>query len=399
MFKKFQDSLRTGRLVNAERTRIAAFLALGAYAIFLIFIVTLPNNMQSADGQFLVVDFLSFWLASFEALAGNPTLPFQTQSFLDLQVAATGQEKSFAFFYPPTWLMYVLPFGLFPFKTAFVLFNLTGFLVFFLAVYAIFGRAKYALMMCAVPAAMNCMLHGQNGLISAALLGAAFVALENRRLLLAGIFIGLLSFKPQLGILIPLALLFSANWKTFLSASVTTILVAGISWVLFGHETWLAFLDQIPVARLVLEEGIVDWGKMVSVYATMRLVGFPDQIAMLMQAAVAAVIVVLVFGAWVKSAPIYYRAAVLVSGGLLATPFALSYDLVILAIPIAFILKDAFKTGFLPYEKSLLLAVVVLSGGTSALAIYAFSPIAPLLPAAIVWMGWHRARANADPIG
>lgn len=392
MIKNLQEMLMSGSWVNAERTRIAAILALCAYAAFLVFMVVLPNNMQSADGQFLIVDFLSFWLAAYEALSGNPTLPFQTQNFLNLQVALTGQEKSFAFFYPPTWLLYVLPWGALPFKVAFVLFNLMGYALLFLATYAIFGRAKYALMMCAIPAAMNCMMHGQNGFISAALLGAAFVSLENRKLLLAGVFIGLLSFKPQLGILIPLALLFSGNWKTFFSASVTTLLVAGISWLVFGHATWLAFFEQIPVAGYVLEEGIVDWGKMISLYTTLRVVGIPDQFALPIQMIVAAITIVLVFNAWAKPSPIYQRVAVLVGGGLLATPFALSYDLVVLAIPMAFLIRDGLENGFLPWEKSILALVIILSAGTSALAIYSFLPIAALLPAAIVWMGWRRAK-------
>ena len=48
--------------------------------------------------------------------------------------------------------------------------------------------------------------HGQNGFLTAALLGGALHWLD-RRPWLAGVLIGCLAYKPQFGVLIPVALL------------------------------------------------------------------------------------------------------------------------------------------------------------------------------------------------
>jgi hypothetical protein len=50
----------------------------------------------------------------------------------------------------------------------------------------------------------------------------------------------------------------------------------------------------------------------------------------------------------------------LVSGALIATPFLLDYDLTLLAIPLIWLFGEGRRTGFLPFEKIILLAAFVL---------------------------------------
>jgi len=373
---------------------IAAVMGLISYIAFLLFLTFAPNSVHTPLGDFLALDFLSFWSAADLAISGNSLLPFQTQVFLDHQETITGQERAFAFFYPPTWLSAVLPLGLLPFKAAYLLFNAIGFVVLFLAGRLILGDNKQALILCAFPAAMNCMMHGQNAFISAALLGAALGCNQYRRYVLAGVFIGLLSFKPQLGLIIPLALVFSRNWQTFVAAAATTLLMGLQSWLMFGTETWVAFFEQLPIANHVLKEGHVEWEKMVSIYAAMRVFGLEDRAAFIIQLIAAAGILFLLFKSWTAQRSMAQMSAVLVGGGLLSTPFALSYDLLILAIPIAFIVSEALENQFLTWEKSTLALIVLLSAATSVSALRIGIPVAPLLPIAVIWLGWRRGQVS-----
>jgi alpha-1,2-mannosyltransferase len=72
------------------------------------------------------------------------------------------------------------------------------------------------------------------------------------------------------------------------------------------------------------------------------------------------------------------HAAALATGVLLTTPYMMDYDLVILALPIAWIALEGRRSGFLPYEKSLLALVWLLPLFARSLAGHALIPVAPL---------------------
>jgi hypothetical protein len=57
---------------------------------------------------------------------------------------------------------------------------------------------------------------------------------------------------------------------------------------------------------------------------------------------------------WRSRASYELKAAALACGCLLATPYMLDYDFVVLAISIAFLVRHGLARGFLPYEISLL---------------------------------------------
>lgn len=400
--KLIWDNVRSGDWITAERVHIAAIMAVIAYLGLLIFAVFFPSPFKTPNGEYLVLDFNSFWTAAKLALSGDTLTQYSTQEFLDLQVKWTEySETTFAFFYPPTWLLYILPFGLVPQPISYFIFNLVG-----IAIVTLFGRAVFkswlhGLMLCALPAAMNCLLHGQNGLLSAALLGGAMFALQHRKFVLAGIFVGLLSYKPQMGLIIPLALIFARHWQTFISASVTTLAVAAISLLAFGIDTWIGFFEQLPIASYVLRNDIVDWEKMTSIYAALRVYGLSDTIAWAIQSIAAFLMVVLLFFIWqplpatnqdkpMSDNQIAVRATTLVAGGLLFTPFALAYDFAILLVPLAFLIKAGQKIGFLPYEKTILALIVIFSSVVARWAVSTGMPIAPLFPLALLWLAYRR---------
>ena len=57
---------------------------------------------------------------------------------------------------------------------------------------------------------------------------------------------------------------------------------------------------------------------------------------------------------WRQPAGVPVRGAALVTATLLATPFYFDYDLVLLALPIAWLGWDGYRGGYLSWEKSLL---------------------------------------------
>jgi Glycosyltransferase family 87 len=128
--------------------------------------------------------------------------------------------------------------------------------------------------------------HGQNGFLTAALLGAALVQLD-RRPFIAGNLFGLLAYKPQFGLMIPLALAASGRWRSFAAAATTVAVLAVATTIAFGPHVWQAFLDSTRFTRLVaLEQGDTGWYKIQSIFAWARMWGVPIPLAYALQGAV-----------------------------------------------------------------------------------------------------------------
>src|SRR6202023_3344335 len=85
----------------------------------------------------------------------------------------------------------------------------------------------------AFPAIFVNLGHGQNGFLTAGLLGAALLSLP-RRPLLSGILFGLLAYKPQFGLLIPIALLAGGQWRATISAGLTVVALMTVATLAFG---------------------------------------------------------------------------------------------------------------------------------------------------------------------
>ncbi|WP_150524663.1 glycosyltransferase family 87 protein [Roseibium sediminis] len=388
--QRLQSTFKTGDWVSARHIRFASLFYLFASGLFVAALFLVPNSFNPGAGKPLLTDFLSFWAAAAEAVAGRPELPFDTAEFQRLQNQLTGTDSFFSFFYPPTFLLGILPFGLADFSVSFLLFNGLGLVCLWAMIRAVTGSGFIALMLCAFPPVMNCVFHGQNAMFLAALLGFALLCLRQGHAVIAGILIGLMTVKPQLGVLIPIALLADRRWITILSAGVTTLALAGLSYLVFGQETWLAFIEQIPMAGQTLQEGWVPWEKMISFYAGLRTMGVAHAPAQILQGLVAIGAGILVFWAWRSSASYADKVMVLVPFSLLATPFALSYDLTLLVVPIAFWLAETEKQGARPYEKSLLVICVLLTAAGSSATKWTGVPVGFLAICAVAYIGVQR---------
>jgi arabinofuranan 3-O-arabinosyltransferase len=187
---------------------------------------------------------------------------------------------------------------------------------------------------------------GQNGFLTAALIGGTLALLE-RQPVLAGFCLGLLTYKPQFGLLFPLVLIADRRWLTIVVAAAAAIALAVLSWLAFGSASWEAFLHWMPItSRVVLTEGQADWSRLQSLFGLVRALGGSAQLAWMVQVigsiAVAAAIVYL----WRSRAAFDLKAAALAAGTLVVTPYLYMYDLVVLAVAVAFLLRFALERGF-----------------------------------------------------
>jgi hypothetical protein len=206
--------------------------------------------------------------------------------------------------------------------------------------------------------------------------------LLGRRPILAGLVLGCLCYKPQMGVLLPVALAAGGYWRTFLVTGATVIGLAGISTLALGPEIWSAFLQQMGVQRWLLEEGDTMWHRMPTAFAMLRKLGAGVGFSHAAQIAVGLLAACAVGVAWRGRAPFGVKASVLVLATFLATPYAWDYDLVALTFVVVWIGIEAGRTRFLAYEKAalaLLIVMPLLIGPLSVASGLQFGPIVLVL--------------------
>ena len=160
-----------------------------------------------------------------------------------------------------------------------------------------------------------------------------------------------MTYKPHLGLLFPIALVAGGHWRAFIAASVTAALMAIASFAAFGADTWTAFFANIGhTSQAFLSDGWADFGKLQTTFGLTRVLGGSEPLAWTLQAIVALACAVAIARLWRSSAEYEIKAAALACGALLATPYLYLYDLVALAVPLAFLFRLGRLRGFLQHE-------------------------------------------------
>jgi arabinofuranan 3-O-arabinosyltransferase len=341
------------------------------YAAILAQRVIQHNLPSGLDGKHCA-DFTWIWLSSKLASSGALARIYDYSLFSAARAGEVGPLASILdhFDYPPTLLFFTYPLGLMPYPIAFAMWMTATLVLYLAAVYAIIPRpAAVIAALTPFPAFINVLL-GHNGFLSAGLIGLALAVMKSRPEL-SGIFLGLLTYKPQLRILIPFALLASLNWRVFLSAAATSVMFAAIAAVAFGYHAWPLFIDALADRASTLSKVPQEVAPFISVFGSLRMLGGSSATSGIAQLAVTAIVAVTICALWARPIPHSLKAAALCSGALLAAPHAISYDACILSIAVAFLVADGLSRGFLPGERGVMLmcwpAVILAMGPVPAI--------------------------------
>ena len=215
---------------------------------------------------------------------------------------------------------------------------------------AIVGRPFGWLLAAGFPMVFNNTLVGQNGFLTAALIGGTLYLMPVRPIL-AGVCLGLLSYKPQYGLLFPIVLIAASQWTVFFTAASVAVAMALVSWLAFGTESWQAFFHWMPMfSQAFLTEGKAPWWKLQSLFSLVRYLGGTEQLAWAFQWVLTAAVAVLLVLMWRSRIRYSLKAAALAAGTLLTTPYLFIYDMMVLAVPVAFLVRIGLRSGFRAYE-------------------------------------------------
>jgi alpha-1,2-mannosyltransferase len=388
---RIRDTLRSGDWLTRERIRLVAIaLVIASTAGFLYLVVT-AHGAVDLQGRPLGTDFSNVYAAGTYVLDGNAAAAFDpVQQFIRERAIFGAATQFYGWHYPPFFLFVAAALALMPYGLALAVWQAITLGLYLLAIRAILfpspqggegpprhqsgsdsphptaqravdlsplGRGEWLLLALAFPAVLINIGHGQNGFLTAALIGGALVLLD-RRPLLAGILFGCLVYKPQYGLLLPLVLMASGRWRCFAAAAATVVVLTVATTLVFGASAWHAFAVFSEFTRsVVLEQGNTGWYKIQSVFSWARMWGAPIPLAYAIQGAVTVALAVALAWLWRSSVAFALKAAALCLATILATPYSLDYDMMVLAPAIAFLAADGFRRGFTPWEKTALAAL------------------------------------------
>lgn len=309
--------------------------------------------LWDAAGRLISTDFLNVYAAGKLALQGLPASAYDWPAHkqMELQVLGYDFKGYYGWHYPPFYLFVAAALATLPYAFAHAGWSAVSFVPFVAALRTSAGNNTGYLLALSAPALVANVLVGQNGFITAALIGFTLSLLEKRPVL-AGICLGLLAYKPHFGILFPVALAAAGHWRAFLAAAATVVVLALLSIFAYGLEPWLAFLRWLPVtSQAFLSEGRAEIEKMQSLFALLRTLGAAEWIAWAAQSALVCAVAAVIWFIWRSREHAYeLKAAALGTGVLLATPYIYLYDMVTITVPIAFLVALGMSRGFLRHE-------------------------------------------------
>ncbi|HEY3778231.1 MAG TPA: glycosyltransferase family 87 protein [Rhizomicrobium sp.] len=332
---------REGMSATGVAAALCGGLAL-AYPTYLALMYRSHDWIIAANGRPAITDFLVFWLAGRSALHGAAATAYDPHFLHAAEAAAAGHAFTGAlpWRYAPHFLFVVGALALLPYLIAFLVWVAGSLAIFALTIGRI-ARTRIAMVLaCATPAVFINAICGQNGPLTAALIGGTLLTLEEQPIL-SGIFLGLLSYKPQFGILFPLVLVAGGYWRAFGAAILASAGVVLASSMVFGSNSLWAFVHFLPItSNELLIHGVNGFGKLQTVYGLVRWLGYANADAWVAQGAVVLAVCTALVWLWRRELPFSLKAAALAVGVLLATPHLYAYDFAVLIVAFAFLYRE-----------------------------------------------------------
>jgi alpha-1,2-mannosyltransferase len=367
----FWQGLRSGDWLTAARARGYSLILLALCSLAFAGWIAVSDGLIDLNGKPLGTDFSNVYAAGTLTWQGRPADAYEPalQHAAEKAVFGGRDVPFYGWHYPPFFFVVAFLVAALPYAWGLALWQLASLAAYLATLRAILPRRETLLVAAAFPAVFVNVGHGHNGFLSAALLGGALHWLD-RKPWLAGMLIGCLVYKPQFGVLIPIALLAGRRWHAIAAATVTVAVLVAISFATLGGGVWLAFIESMKFTQtVVLEQGGTGWEKILSIFSAARSWGANVPTAYALQSALALLLATSLAWLWHSDAAFELKAAALATGSLLATPYVLDYDIVVLAVAIAFFARHGLRCGFADFEISVLAAswiVPLLARGVAA---------------------------------
>jgi len=250
----------------------------------------------------------------------------------------------YSFPYPPSFLLVVWPLGQLPGWLACAALIVVSLPLYLWATVGRNWRSPALLAALAAPTTAIAIVSGQSGFLASALLAGGLRVAAGHPLA-GGVLFGLLTYKPQLGLLVPVALVAARLWRAFVIAGVTFILLVVATSVLFGAAIWPSWLASLPAfSHQFAAESSTVLHLMPTVLVALLQLGVVPAMAQPAQWAATATVAAIVWRLF-RSGPQELAGAGLLVAAFLATPYAFVYDMPGLATAVIWLVAERHHAG------------------------------------------------------
>jgi hypothetical protein len=286
-------------------------------------------------------DFMAFWSFPRFASVHDVRQIYDAASLQGFQkLLYPGFDSFYPYLYPPTLLLPIWWLKFLPLGAAEIIWTATGLALLAASVPLLFPRHRLVVIatLLASPAALINIATGETAFFTTALALAGFGILP-RRPVLAGIAFGLLTLKPQLGVLIPFFLLARGEWRAIIAAAITAGTLAGLSCLLLPPEMWRLWLQTLPQYQSdYFNTTVLNLNIITTPAANLVVLGMAPRLAWVVQLTCGLAVAGLVTWA-ARRTPYHYAVAALFVGIFLAQPHAYAYDSVLIPAAMALCLS------------------------------------------------------------
>jgi alpha-1,2-mannosyltransferase len=355
------QAIRDGDWMTSRRLTLYV-LIFGAFSTLVLGFnwVTGTTGMTDRFGRPLGTDFFGMWTAGRMLLEGDIYGMFDPDTHFAYQRAFMNDPTMpvLGWHYPPFFLAIAAILGSMPYTVSLLSWLTVTFAMFAVTIRKIAPADPLVLAATfGFPAVYITVGHGHNSFLTATLLGFGLLLLTKRPVI-GGVCIGLLAYKPQFGAVVPIVLLLGGHWRATVAAGATVTAMVVISTLVLGIEVWPAFAAGAEFTRsFILEQGATGWYKIQTVFSAVRSFGGSIPLAYAAQGAASVTVLAALAAITYARADGRLVAAACCIATMLATPYALDYDMTILGVALAFSAAHGLEKGFDPYQKSLLAAV------------------------------------------
>jgi hypothetical protein len=356
-------SLRDGRWFEGGRIRAAFGALLAVEAAAFLFLVAGTHGLIVPLDKPTTTDFVSFYAAGALADSGAPWLAYDHAAHYAAEQRAAESGIEYQYFnYPPVFLLLCTALAQFPYLVGFMLFQGASLALWLLVATRILGECSLAALIAllAVPVVWWNIGLGQNAFLTAALFGAATLLID-RRPIAAGMLFGALCYKPQFGLLIPVALLAAGQRRAAAAAAGSAAALILASLAAFGTETWRAFFETAAASPGIYQSGRILFAGMANPFGAARLIGLDPAAAYAVQAAALIGCAAIVASVWRARLSLPTRAATLAAAAVVAAPLALLYDLMLVTLAAVWLVRGRGAAAAWSGEKA---AMAVMCGLT-----------------------------------
>jgi hypothetical protein len=334
------SGLNPGTWLTARRVRAHGLLL--AICLWTVYAVQMsaPGLLDRND---LVkgTDFLHFYTLGTLALQGRGDLLYdmRAQAELTRRLVPQAPDRLYVPLYGPQVSLFLEPFARLSYGWALAAWLAVNVLIFAFCCYAVWKTCPrlqehewtVIILAIAFPGFFHLLAWGQTSGLALLCFTLAYLALRRDRRWLAGLAIGSLIFKPQLGIAAAVVFLLAGEWKVIAGGLAAAVVQLAAAWTHYGSSVMRAYLHALNTVREVLpllEPRLYQTHSLRSFW--WLLLTWP-QAAFGLYVVSALGVLALAVRVWRSGASLEVRYAALLFATVLVSPHLTVYDLVILA--------------------------------------------------------------------